>query len=150
MGDDEARLAEYSRQLAAQLRNDLPAWVERAVVSRTDLDLSEASRSAGQMAATEIGARLDDLLALDIDQQRSTPLALLRGAISYPTEVLVAADVPAIARDEFSRRSFPDDVYDLTPASFADLSPEAQEAGIRWGAAKAHVHLSRRREVERS
>jgi hypothetical protein len=42
-------------------------------------------------------------------------------------------------------RSFPDDVYDLTPASFADVDPALHEPGLVWGAAKAHVHLARRR-----
>jgi hypothetical protein len=50
-----------------------------------------------------------------------------------------------VARDEFSLRNFPDDVYDLTPASFADVDPELHEPGLLWGAAKAHVHLARRR-----
>jgi hypothetical protein len=36
-------------------------------------------------------------------------------------------------------------VYDLTPASFADVDPALHEPGLVWGAAKAHVHLARRR-----
>ena len=36
-------------------------------------------------------------------------------------------------------------LYDLSPASFADLAPALKEPGLVWGAAKAHVHLSRRR-----
>jgi hypothetical protein len=50
-----------------------------------------------------------------------------------------------VARDEFSERNFPDDTYDLTPASFADVDPSLHEPGLEWGAAKAHVHLARRR-----
>ena len=42
-------------------------------------------------------------------------------------------------------RAFPDDVYDLAPASFADVDPALHEPGLVWGAAKAHVHLARRR-----
>jgi putative CocE/NonD family hydrolase len=41
--------------------------------------------------------------------------------------------------------SFPDDAYDLGPASFADIDPSLHEPGLMWGAAKAHVHLARRR-----
>ncbi len=40
---------------------------------------------------------------------------------------------------------FPDDDYDLTPASFGDLDPALHEPGLVWGAAKAHVFLARRR-----
>jgi hypothetical protein len=36
-------------------------------------------------------------------------------------------------------------VYDLSPAAFADLDPSLREPGLTWGAAKAHVHLARRR-----
>jgi hypothetical protein len=48
-------------------------------------------------------------------------------------------------RDEFARRNFPEDRYDLTPASFADVDPTLHEPGLVWGAAKAHVVLQRRR-----
>jgi len=41
--------------------------------------------------------------------------------------------------------AFPDDPYDLTPGSLADLDPELVHAGISWGAAKAHTVLRRRR-----
>jgi len=144
-GDDNDKLAEYSADLASQLRADLPAWVEGSVASRTDLDLSREARLAGEAAAADIGARIEQLLLLDVDEQRSTPLALLREAVVYPTGVLAAAGVPERQRDEFTRRNFPEDLYELTPASFADISDAAQEAGIHWGAAKAHVHLARRR-----
>lgn len=33
-------------------------------------------------------------------------------------------------------RAFPSDVYDLSPASFADLAPDLAEAGIAWGRAR--------------
>jgi hypothetical protein len=50
-----------------------------------------------------------------------------------------------VRRDAEAVRQFPADPYDLTPMTFADLDPELAEAGIAWGAAKAHVHLARRR-----
>ena len=60
-------------------------------------------------------------------------------------QVLRDADVPAPTRDEFLARQFPDDIYDLSPAAFAEIDPALHEAGLMWGAAKAHVHLARRR-----
>jgi hypothetical protein len=59
--------------------------------------------------------------------------------------VLAAAGVPPVERDAHARRLFPDDVYDLGPAAFADLSAEVHQTGVVWGAAKAHVILRRRR-----
>ena len=52
--------------------------------------------------------------------------------------------MPVVERDDFRRAHFPDDVYDLTPSSYAELDPSLQELGITWGAAKAHLHLRRR------
>ena len=88
--------------------------------------------------------RIRTLLSMDLDEQATNPLALLRSAVRYPTEVLAAHGVPPVDRDEFAVRAFPDDVYDLSPASFGDVHPDLHEPGLVWGAAKAHVHLQRR------
>ena len=85
------------------------------------------------------------LLETDVDAQAGNPLAVLRSLVGYPTEVLRAAGARPVARDDFAVRSFPEDVYDLSPATFADVDPELHEPGLVWGAAKAHVHLARRR-----
>jgi hypothetical protein len=39
----------------------------------------------------------------------------------------------------------PDDRYDLTPRTFADVDPSLHELGIVWGAVKARAHLRRHR-----
>jgi hypothetical protein len=103
---------------------------------------------AGETAADDVGGRVRELLALDIDEQWTNPLTLIRTAISYPTEILQQLGAPTVARDEQSKRFHPDDIYDLTPASFADLGQEVRDLGLSWGAAKAHVHLRRRRQEE--
>jgi hypothetical protein len=92
---------------------------------------------------SDLGPSISQLLAADIDDQHTTPLALLRGAVRYPTAVLRDAGVPAVERDRFAEDAFPDDVYDLTPATFADLDPALTEAGLAWGAAKAWEHTRR-------
>ena len=139
--------------LAEAIEQALPGWVERSVArlaiafhGRVDDDVRAAATEAGRRAATEVGAEVRGLLALDIDDQRTTPLSLLRGAVRYPTEVLRAAGVPPVVRDESQERLFPDDDYDLAPANFADVSPELADVGLAWGAAKAFTHLQRRRE----
>ena len=111
----------------------------------TPAEVRAAATEAGWAAVDDVGGRVHALLALDIDEQRSNPLALIRQAVPYPTEVLRAAGVPPVGRDEFAARQFPDDVYDLAPTSFAEVEPELHEPGLVWGAAMAHVHLSRRR-----
>ena len=146
--DDVERLAAFATALADAAEAALPAWVERAVVSRLDLltgTTRAAAAEAGRRAVDEVGPRLRALLATDVDSQRANPLAVLRGAVRYPTEVLRAAGVAPVRRDPFAERAFPDDVYDLAPATWADVDPTLHERGIVWGAAKAHVVLARRR-----
>jgi hypothetical protein len=72
-------------------------------------------------------------------------LSILRRAVRYPTGVLRSAGVPPIVRDAYDERHFPDDDYGLTPLAFADVGPTLHDAGLAWGAAKAMVHLERRR-----
>lgn len=153
MSDDaDAQLAVYAADLARGVREALPGWTVRCVEARIEAwtgeppspEVVDAARDAGERARAEVGDAISQVLAADIDQQRIPPLSLLRGAVRYPTEVLRAQGVPPVVRDEFAERNFPDDDYDLTPASFADLDPSLHEPGLLWGAAKAHVHLRRR------
>jgi hypothetical protein len=113
------------------------------------LDAAGAERlhAAAAEARRDGMARLRTLLATDVDRQRTNPLSVLRSLVRYPTAVLAAAGARPVARDEFAQRNFPDDVYDLTPAAFADVDPALHEPGLLWGAAKAHVHLARRRHL---
>ncbi len=129
----------------------LPGWVERSVAriltawhdGPPDPAVLAAAREAGQRAAVEVGGAVQRLLAADIDDQRSTPLALLRSAVRYPNEVLQAAGIPPVVRDPMQVRLLPDDLYDLSPASFADVDPTLAEPGLVWGAAKALAHRRR-------
>jgi hypothetical protein len=150
--DDAVTLAGHAAALADGIERALPGWVERSVEQwlvayrgRIEPDERAAAWAAGVAAATHIGPNVRALLATDIDEQRTGPLALARQAVRYPTAVLHEAGVPGVERDQFVERQFPDDVYDLAPATFADLDPALLELGITWGAAKAHVHLARRR-----
>lgn len=152
LAEDEAALARYGERLADGVEAALPGWVERSVerlarawAGRLDPGVAEAARAAGADARAEVGPRVRALLALDLDEQRTNPLALLREAVRFPTVVLRQAGVPPVERDEVAERQLPDDPYDLTPTSFADLDPALHEPGLEWGAAKAHVHLARRR-----
>jgi hypothetical protein len=92
-----------------------------------------------------VGARVRTLLRTDVDEQRTTPLALLREAVPYPTAVLAAAGVPPVERDQVDEDMFPDDRYGLSPATWSDIDPALTDPGIAWGAAKAWVHLQRHR-----
>jgi len=148
-GADEAdaALTGYARALADGIEAAIGPWVIAAVDRRAgDLDLTAAASAAAEHARREGGVGVHRLLELDVDAQSTTPLAVVRSAVRYPTEVLAAAGVRPVVRDPVALEAFPDDVYDLTPGSLADLDPDLVEAGIVWGAAKAYTMMRRRRE----
>lgn len=154
---DDAMFAEHSGALADAIEEALPGWVVRCVEQllsawegKVDPELRARAEAAGSEAREIVGGRIRQLLAADIDDQATTPLALLRGAVAFPTTVLRDHGVPPVVRDEFTERSFPDDIYGLSPASFADVDPALTDLGLAWGAAKAHTHLRRRRRRERT
>lgn len=149
---DDAALVAYAEALADGVEAALPGWVQRSVtrlaeawVGRVDPEVARAAEAAGAAAAADVAPRVRALLARDVDDQPTNPLAIVRTAVRHPTAVLAGAGVPPVERDAMAIRAFPDDVYDLAPARFTDLDPALHEPGIRWGAAKAHVILSRRR-----
>jgi hypothetical protein len=148
----EEALARCARELAAGVEAALAAWTIRCVETRmiewagvVPDEVRNAARAAGERARADVAPVVSEVLGQDIDHQRVPPLSVLRTAVRYPTDVLEAAGVPHVVRDEVDERLLPDDVYALAPASFADLDPALHEPGMAWGAAKAFVHLSRRR-----
>lgn len=150
---DAAALARHAVALLAAVEAAVPGWVERVVEERWEAwstaplpaEVRREARAAGQQARHEVGTALRSLLTTDVDAQRANPLAVIRAQVGLPTAVLASAGVPPAARDPQAERLFPADVYDLSPASFAELDPSVHEPGLVWGAAKAHVILRRRR-----
>ena len=147
---EEAQLAHAAERLVASIEASIAAWVVRAVehvvmVSGGEISpaLREAADAAGREARHHIPRAVAEVVRKDPDEQRATPLQVLRGAARYPTDVLVSFAVPPRPRDRDSEARFPADIYDLVPAAFADLGPEVGEAGLVWGAARARVHHAR-------
>jgi len=128
----------------------LPGWVRRSVEGLVTKwsgavsdDVSAATARAGEDARDWAVLELRALLERDIDEQRQTPLAIVRAAVRFPTAVLRQAGVPPVQRDPFAARAFPSDIYDLSPASFADVDPDLADVAIAWGASKAMAHRRR-------
>jgi hypothetical protein len=141
-----------AEELATALDGAIAAWVERCVArlvtvyrGEVPAEVRASAQDAGRRARADVGAELRDFLALDVDCQATSPLAILRTAVRYPTAVLRDAGVPPVRRDEFKEQAFPDDVYDLVPATWKDVDPALQEPGIIWSAWKAKTVLNRRR-----
>src|SRR5436190_2044345 len=112
-GPHSARAAAKSTGAATTVTG---SWA--ATAAATAACVAVAARQAGAEARRTVGLDLRRLLALDFDDQATTPLSIVRGAVRYPTAVLREASVPEVQRDEFRVRAFPDDRYDLVPATW--------------------------------
>ena len=150
---DAAALAAHTAALVEAVDRSVKGWIERVVRTRWSAwsdepvpeGVAQATATAGEVARQEVVTSLRTLLAADVEAQTTNPLSILRASVVHPTAVLREAGVPEVVRDRDAERLFPDDVYDLSPASFADIDPALHEPGLAWGAAKAHVVLVRRR-----
>ena len=138
-------------RLVAAVEASIGPWVEREVArimtayfGQVSPDVAEAAHDAGVEATVVVTERLRAVLALDVEAQPTNPLSILRDAVRYPTGVLRVAGVPPVRRDDFRARVFPDDLYDLAPATWRDVDERLHEPGIIWGAWKAKTVLDRR------
>jgi hypothetical protein len=157
--DDEQRglalLQEASDAIVVGVERELPGWVERAVAhildawGRTPPDARGRAEhdavDAGRAATARVIGELRALFALDPEEQRSTPLEIVRRAYREPTAVLAAAGVAPVERDEFAERAWPDDTYGLVVHGLGDLGDEdLAPLQMAWGLAKAKVLRARR------
>jgi hypothetical protein len=146
LADDEARLADIAAELDAALRAHVPRWLTRRALALAPAIDRAVVDDAVTATMSELAPRLTRVLTADVDAGAGSPLATIRGAIGRLSAVLVEMGAQPVQRDEFDVRAFPDDVFALGPASFAEIDEALQEPGLLWGAARAHVHLRRRRE----
>lgn len=143
---------EYSAALLDAVDACVPGWVVRSVeqtLAAAGIPVTDEIRTHADAAAGAARAQVHDdlraLLELDVDLQRTNPLAVLRRAVAHPTAVLLAAGAPVLERDDFEVRAFPDDRYGLSPATWRDVDDQLVEPGLVWGAWKAKIVLDRRR-----
>ena len=151
-GRDLDELAGHAERLTVAIEAAIAGWAERSVLRVADAwrpgrsgELAAEAAQAGREALEDVGPRVRRLLESDVEAQATGPLEICRSAVRHPTRVLAEAGVPPVVRDEVAERMFPDDPYDLTPGTFADVDPAVVEPGLTWGAAKAHVVMARRR-----
>jgi hypothetical protein len=134
---------QYSTRLLETSDEVVTKWVERLIRRHcdeqkfSDLQAGELLSSVVSQVSDEVHSRLEDLLSSDVLEQRTNPLAVFRQATRPVTELLKNFGCPPVTRDEFDERSFPDDVYGLSPATWADIDEAMVEPGIEWGAWKA-------------
>ena len=148
-------LPEPARLLLDSARSVAPGWLHRTTVAaagRAGIELAADDRELTAVvdsAVSQLLADLADLVGTDVDDQRTNPLSLFRRAVTGPTEFLLRIGARPPAPDRFAADHFPDDVFGLGPASWADVDAALHEPGITWGAWKAMTVLRRRREEGR-
>lgn len=147
----------YSSRLISAVDRLVDDWLDSSARARLGHDGRAGGESgrtrdvaavaeACRLAAATVRRDLAELLETDVLLQRRNPLEILRSSTRPVTFALTAAGVPPVERDEFQKRSFPDDHYDLCPATWSDVHPDLAEVGLEWGAWKAAAVLSRRRD----
>lgn len=129
-----------------------PGWLRRVTVEAAarggvaiDVDDDDLS-TVVSTASARLVDDLSELLATDVDEQRTNPLSLFREAVVVPTRFLLERGVRRPAGDRFTADHFPEDVFGIGPASWSDVDPALHEPGMTWGAWKAMTVLRRRRE----
>jgi hypothetical protein len=140
---DEEMFARLGAELADGVVASVGGWIQ-ACLARFGLAIEQDELdAAAKQALALIESPLRKLLSADIDLQRGTPLTIIRRAVAVPTAILAGHSVEPVARDPFDAQQFPDDLYALSPANFAELHESLQEPGLRWSVAKAYLHRQR-------
>ncbi|HEY7138141.1 MAG TPA: hypothetical protein VIB48_24005 [Acidimicrobiia bacterium] len=150
-----AMMAQAGDAIIEGVARELPGWAVREVLRLldawgTDPDTRRRAEAeaapAGREAAERVVAELRALFARDAEEQRATPLQIVRTAYREPTDVLERAGVPAVVRDSFEEQALPGDRYGLAPRSLGDLGDEdLSPLLLAWGIGKATVVRARRR-----
>lgn len=134
---DEAAVASISEALRSAFVAAFSEYViERSRALGVDPDVvAESIEEGARWLDHELGRVLGDPFA----SQRRSPLEIFRSALRHPTQALSQAAVEPPRRDPAARDAFPEDVYDLAPASSQSLGEAAWQAHIAWGIAKAEA-----------
>lgn len=142
---------QYSTRLLETSDGVVAQWVERLIRKHcdeqkiSDLEVGDLLISVKSQVSKEVHDSLSELLTLDVLEQRTNPLAIFRLATRSISEFLARVGCTPVVRDEFDERSFPDDVFGLSPATWADIDETMVEPGIEWGAWKAATIMMRKK-----
>lgn len=120
--------------LAEQLASAFRPFIEARIAER---GYPPVPTDVLDRAGEELRSRLIDLVDVSAAEQRRSPLELFQEACAAPNSALADMRVEPPARDATTVNALPGDVYDLAPASSADLGEEVWQAHLAWGVAKA-------------
>lgn len=146
MERDDEKFHEYGQRLLETISNSIRGWLHATMSNRLGEDASEYDlRDALEQVALDVEQSIAVLVNADIDEPLSGPLERIRRAVEPLNDVLDELGAPQRPRDPVEAAMRPADRHALGPMTFRDLDDDVHDAGIAWGAAKAHLHLQRRR-----
>jgi hypothetical protein len=151
---DDVQLDEPAAELLRVAADVVPGWLlrlttgtcDRAAVRLDRADRDLVDRMVDDTTSSLLVA-LRGLLASDVDEQRTTPLSLFRAAVAAPTALLDQLGATPPPPDPLDGNRFPDDPFGLGPATWSDVDPALHRPGLVWGASKAMIVLTRRRDA---
>jgi hypothetical protein len=127
-----------AQRLHAAFVSALPAYLT-ALFAERGYPADRASVESIESATAVLDAELGSELELAFREQRRSPLEIVRWVLAIPSSALAEAGVSSSG----VAGSVNDvDPYDLAPGSSSALGPEAHEAHLRWGIAKATAFTS--------
>ena len=129
-----------AQRLHSTLVSAFPSYVT-AVYTERGYPLNRTSAVAIEEATLFLDSGLAVLLEQEFPEQRRSPLEVFRAALGILASTL-ADDGVASATAESSMVN--GDAYGLAPGSSSALGPEAHEAHLAWGRAKASAFMSER------
>ena len=122
-----------AQRLHASFVAALPAYLT-ARFSTYGYPLDRGSVESIDRATASLAAELGQELVLPFDEQRRSPLEIVRHVLTIPSDALAERGIPPVAT---SASVSVDGPYGLAPGSSSDLGAAAHEAHLLWGAAKA-------------
>jgi len=137
-----------SQRLHAALVAAFSGYVT-GVFAERGYPLDRPSVEAIEQAATVLDVELADEMELPFTDQKKSPLEIFRAALGLVAASLERRGVMPVGAGPRPRD---DDPYGLVPGSSSVLGPEAHEAHVAWGVAKAAAFTGQAttKQVERS
>jgi hypothetical protein len=134
-----------AQRLHSTLVSAFPAYVT-AVFTERGYPLNRTTALAIEEATAFLNVELAVVLEQEYREQRRSPLELFRAALDMLASTLTDTGVSPAATNHSSVEG---DAYGLAPGSSSALGPEAHEAHLAWGAAKASAFMAGRSTVPR-